>query len=284
MDFELLGSRLAPAESEKTVRTYHCTRLSSRLLSLKAAGYLTVSNKRVVFYAEGSSYGGTSILQSEVPISDVSGISCYKGTYFSLIRLLTALVVSFVVGSILASLVASIIGGILWSALSRGSLSTAAPEILLWLLALATIVPSFSIPRDRLWRPVLASCGALMLLGAGSLRVASVMVDHLLGGRGGLGNVGLFLGLLAGIYALVCCFWYARSETMSLSIGSKGGSSTPIAIAGISGFGLYNSAALKALTAEPAPDAESMIRELGAMINDIQSLGDFGIQKWTLTQ
>ena len=30
----------------------------------------------------------------------------------------------------------------------------------------------------------------------------------------------------------------------------------------------------------PEPDAEPSIREIGAMINDIQKLGDFGVEKW----
>lgn len=136
MTFNLLGQNLAPAEQEAAVRAYHCTSLSSRLLSLKAEGYLTV-----------------------------------------------------------------------WS---------------------------------------------------------------------------FIFTVIAGIYTLVCFFWYARRETVSLAIGSKGGSNTPIAISGISGFGLYNTAALRALSAEPAPDAEAMIKELGAMISDIQTLGELGVRKWQM--
>jgi hypothetical protein len=41
-----------------------------------------------------------------------------------------------------------------------------------------------------------------------------------------------------------------------------------------------NISAGKSLNAEPAEDAEEMLKELGALILDIQMLGDYGIDKW----
>lgn len=270
MTFYLLGVNLAPAEQETTVRTYHCTTLSSSLLQLKAEGYLTITNKRAVFYAFGKSYAGKSILQSEVPIADISGINCYKGTYFSLKYLFVALVLSFVVGTLINSIF------FMWFLAQdfRNPLSMIRGfnmlRITFWILPLIALGGSFFIPRKKIWRSVLASTGTLSLLG-------TVVPSFVWGGAG---QLVIILALIAAIYSLVCFFWYARRETMSLAIGSKGGSNTPIAISGISGFGLYNTAALRALTAEPASDAETMIKELGAMITDIQTLGDIGIRKW----
>jgi hypothetical protein len=37
----------------------------------------------------------------------------------------------------------------------------------------------------------------------------------------------------------------------------------------------------RSLNAEPAKDAEQMLKELGAVILDIQTMGDYGIEKWT---
>jgi hypothetical protein len=36
----------------------------------------------------------------------------------------------------------------------------------------------------------------------------------------------------------------------------------------------------RALNAEPAKDTEQMLSELGALILDIQKMGDFGVEKW----
>lgn len=92
-----------------------------------------------------------------------------------------------------------------------------------------------------------------------------------------------FFGVLAMLmiaYTLVALFLYARRLTMSLIIGSKGGSSTPIYISGMSSFGYANSAAPKAIEAEPTEETEQLIKELGALIMDIQRLGEYGIEKW----
>jgi hypothetical protein len=276
MTFSLLRDHLTPAEGETAVRSYHCTSLSSRLLSLKAEGHLTVTNKRVVFYAAGSSYGGKSVLHSEVPIADVSGINSYKGTYFSLSHLLAALVVSFILGNVAAV----IISGIILASL-RNSFDFSSAQTTFLVLAIAAVGGSFFIPRNRIWRSVVATCGAALLIGVGGISIIGSVLGSLLGGGGGWR---VLLGVAAAIYALMCMFWYARRETISLAVGSKGGSSTPIAISGISSMGLYNTAAQRALSAAPAQDAEAMIRELGAMVTDIQALGDFGIHKWTVAQ
>ena len=277
MPSQLIHGVLASAEGEDTVRTYHCTTLSSRLLSLKAEGHLVITNKRVIFYASGSSYGGNSVLQSEVPIADVSGISSYKGTYFSLGRLLTALVVSFL-GAILFTAITTLLTGVL----GIGLRNAGASALIGLVLPIGSLVVSFFVPRNSLWRSVLAAYGALLLAGLGGVGFVVSLGGSLFGRSdiSGLGAILTILAPIAGIYVLVCCFWYARREAVSLAVGSKGGSSTPIAISGLSGFGLFNAAALKALTAEPASDAEKMIKELGAVITDIQTLGDLGIQKW----
>jgi len=261
MEFKLLEGPLTPAEGEAVVRTYHTTSLSSGLLGLKAEGFLTVTNLRVVFYGFGSAFAGPSILHSEVPIADVSGITSYKGAYFSVIHLVKAGAVSFRTDMELIKL---------------------APFILIALAAIF-VWASTSMPRDKIQRSILATCGALMLAGIGGLGLVAASISRFLGGEDiytFLGGLVFLLALATGIYALVCYVWYARRQTMALAVSSKSGSSTPIAISGIAGFGLFSGAALRSLTAEPAADAEKLIMELGALITDIQAMGVHGIQKW----
>jgi hypothetical protein len=283
--FDLLRTYLSPAEDERVVRAYHCTSHKSKLLSLDAEGYLTITNKRVVFYAYGSSYQGRSILQSEIPIEDVSGINSYKGTYFSLLHILGVIIVTFIVASILNALIIAVAGGATLFASYKQSSNgnwTDVWQVLLWILAIGTLVGSFYVPKDRAFRSILAALSAMFfaqIVGVSSLGALSLI----LGRDTGRNIVAFIAGIVAfavGIYTLVCFFWYARREAISLAIGSRGGSSTPIAISGVPSFSLYNTAAFKALSAEPAIDAEMMIKELGAMILDIQTLGDLGIQKW----
>jgi len=96
MSFKLIDNHLTPAEGEIVVRSYHCTTLSPvfAFIGLKTNGYLTVTNKRVVYFAEGSSlFGatGNSKYYDEVPLADIANLSLRKGTRFSFLRLLAGL-------------------------------------------------------------------------------------------------------------------------------------------------------------------------------------------------
>lgn len=276
MLFNLLSQHVVPAQGENTVRTYHCTSLSSGWLRLKAEGYLTITNKRVIFYAFGSSYGGTSIFLSEAPIADISGINSYKGTSFSIMRLLTALVASFVVGSILNAIIntATLL-------LVRGDPGTIQGVSLFLPIAIAAF-SFFFFKEGQIQRPILASTGAMVAFWLGGASMAGSFFSGFTAPSSvNVGGLTPFVIFGSGIYVLVTLYWYAKRESISLAIGSKGGSSTPITISGTAAFGLFNTAALQALTAEPAENAEVMIKELGAVITDIQQLGNVGIDKWT---
>lgn len=258
----MLKDSVTPAEGEVSVRAYHCTYYKSRLLGLSASGYLEVTNKRVIFQALGKSSVGVSVIHSEVPIADVSGISSYKGTYFSFGNLVTAFVVSFIA----FSLVPVIITLIVQMAQDFDMLFYAG-----WTVALLGFGGSFVVPKQSIWRCMLVSASASALGVVGGVSLFS--------SRSSIGWPTL-LGFVMAIYALVCIFWYARRPTFSLLVNSKGGSSTPINISGATGIGIFDVAAGKALTAEPAEEAEKLLKELGAVVLDVQTLGDLGISKW----
>ena len=65
-----------------------------------------------------------------------------------------------------------------------------------------------------------------------------------------------------------------------MAIRSKTNWPPSIQIAGVSWWGRINVAADLAYGMAPAIDADAMFKELGAMVTDIQTLGDHGIQKW----
>lgn len=276
MNFQLLGPKLKSSEGETTVKAFHCTSLSSGILRLKAEGYLTVTNMRVIFYAFGSSYGGESIMHSEVPIADVSGINTYKGTYFSINHLLGALFLAFLGGTVVGAIVTGIVGFIV--SILSDSLNFEATQIALLVVGFILVLVSSSFSKDDWRRPVFAATGTSVIAGGGISFafgfLASIFGDDF------LSSITILVAVASSIYTIVTLFWYARRETMSLTIGSRGGANTPIVITGATIFGFFNTAALKALTAEPANEADILIRELGALISDIQTLGDEGISKW----
>ncbi len=259
----ILGTNLAPTDGEEVVKYYHTTGFKSWLLGIRSDGYIEVTNKRVIFQA----ISANSLMHSEVPISDVSGISIFKGTYFNLWRLLLGILLGLVTLSFMSGIFVVVLNGL--------TNDSDASEALSWIMFLGMIIGSWFIRSELIWRPLLAAAATSMLvsiLGGG-------LLDAMLGGRGSAGLAGLLL-LPTLIYVLFTIFMYARRPTMALSINSKGGSSTPISIAGASVGGALGSSAARALDAEPGPDAANLARELGAMIMDIQQFGDLGIGKW----
>lgn len=264
---DLLQGNVVPAEGESTVRTYHCTYYREKALGLKSGGFLGVTNKRVIFQATGDTPSGRSVIQSEVPIADVSGINSFKGTYFDLFALLGAL--------LLAGLAMIFIPAIL-TGLGFILESYTFFQIIGWLLAIGAFFGSFFISVKLIWRTFLIgiSAGALLsLAGTQLLDAMSVLTG---GGGGSFFIILLFLGAV--VYMLMCASWYSRRPTFSLEINSSGGSSTPIHISNAGG--IMHVSALSIPNALPGRDAETMLQEIGALITDIQTLGDYGIDKW----
>lgn len=264
---DLLAGNVVPAEGESTVRTYHCTYYREKALGLKSGGFLGITNKRVIFQAAGDTPSGLSLIQSEVPIADVSGINSFKGTYFNLFSLLGALLLAVMVMSIIP---------VLLTALSYVLESYTFFKIIGWLLAIGAFIGSFFLSVKIIWRTGLVgvAAGALLsLAGIGLLDVLSALAGA------GVGRFWILLPLLATlIYMFMCAAWYARRPTFSLEINSSGGSSTPISISNAGGF--MHMSALNTPNALPGRDAEKMLHEIGALITDIQTLGDYGIAKW----
>lgn len=100
------------AEGEKIVRKYHC----SNIKRPRCEGYLTVTNKRIVF--EGKAAG--SRIAKEVAIDSVSGLDSYYGRNISVIGIiigvifaLFGLVAVFGDMNTLIGLLALVIGGLI---------------------------------------------------------------------------------------------------------------------------------------------------------------------------
>lgn len=264
---DLLVGGVTPAEGESTVRTYHCTYYRENSLGFTSGGFLGITNKRVIFQAAGNTPTGRSLIQSEVPVADVSGINSFKGTYLDFFALLGSL--------FLAGLAMTLIPVIL-TGLSFLLESYTFFQIIGWLLAIGAFIGSFFLSVKLIWRTFLVGVSAGALLSLAGTKLLDAM--SLLAGGGGGSFWILLLMIGAFIYMIICAYWYSRRPTFSLEINSSGGSSTPIRIASAGGF--MNMAAINTPNALPGRDAETMLHEIGALITDIQTLGDYGIDKW----
>lgn len=77
----------ALADGEVIVKRYNCADIRG------VKGYLTVTNKRLLFDASST---GISRFSQEVTLSSVSGLSCYRGTNFNFGRLFIGAIVALV--------------------------------------------------------------------------------------------------------------------------------------------------------------------------------------------
>jgi hypothetical protein len=190
----------------------------------------------------------------------------------------------FVMTTVFGSVIIALIVGLTKDLESSASSLTILP-VIGWILGIGGGFISFGIARHSIWRSVLASIAAVGFVVAGGGSLLGGFASSFLR-QTEISNASaafaFFLAFLTSIYTLFCVFWYGRRPTFSLAISSKGGSDTPISISGASGLGLFSVSAGKALSAEPAVDAELMLQELGAVILDIQMLGDMGINKWKI--
>ncbi len=265
------------AEGEKTIKGYLCTYYKSKILGLKANGNLIVTNKRIIFHAQGSAVSGNSIIQSEIPVENVAGLISFKGNSFAFWTFLGVFLAGIVGSNIVAALISTI-----------RNQSDDAFLVVGWILAAIAFLASFYFPFQKIWRSIFVflSSAFIGIMGAGNVLSAitsalnpfnSLMGNSYDSGFGAFLMVLISAGLF--IYGIVCAVKYSFRPIFSLNIIASNGNSAPISI-GNGLIGLSSSAASRALTAEPAQDSEKVVSELGALILDIQKMGDLAIEKW----
>lgn len=224
-----------------------------------------------------------SVIHNEVPISEVVGISIFLGKPFNWLRLL--------LGILLISLMVSLTTVIISALLSFLNDSPKIYQIILWGLFVGALYfaylnrdsdykidemqPAKNEVKDNSFKEL-----AIMALGLGML---GAIIKDSMGFYNQLGSAKFAMPVfvITLIYAL---YRYSKKPAFSLSVFSKSGSNAIIEIATPSPLPFQsnqsNSAASKALTGKPDVDSLLVLQELGAVILDIQNMGEHGIEKW----
>lgn len=97
----------------------------------------------------------------------------------------------------------------------------------------------------------------------------------MIAGDGDMMPVGL-LGILLGVVLIALSF----QKSFFLSIFSSKANGSPISI-GAGARSLAGNGALYSLVSAPTADTDRMLNELGALVQDLQTLGDHAIEKWS---
>lgn len=243
-------------EGEIPVKQYEVATLQNRILGIpytKAVGRMQVTNKRVIFRAPGRCLAGRTTLQHEFAIDELAGVEARREYMFNFWDLVIGLLITIIGGSIISALIPICSFGI-----------DAIAIILTLSLGVAGCIPFFMVKKKWLLK--------LLCLGGSSLPMLSC------------GGFISFLGSISLIFALFTLFIYAIKPNLVLLIKTKSASEA-INIKRKKGTsGLFGGGKEEEHTGYteviPAEDTERCIREINAIISDIQKLGDFAIEKW----
>lgn len=267
-------------EGEIPIKQYKLATLRSRILGIpytKAIGRMQVTNKRVIFRAPGRCLAGRTTLQHEFAIDELAGIEARREYVFNAGDLLLGCV-GVSLGGILISLLTN---GILSEPVQKGSLLAALIlTFFTFVFGVVGCIPFFTIKKKWFLKLMCLGGSMIPLLSNGSLIYNfSDYTDYFFMAIFGVGMIAL--GIISLIITIFCLFIFAIKPNLVLLIKTKSASEAiNIKRKGNNPFSGTKDENTGYTEVLPEEDAENCIREINAMINDIQKLGDFGIEKW----
>lgn len=267
---KIVPDNIVPNESEIPVRQYNLCVMRSRIKGDRAEGRLQLTNKRILFRAKGTSPVGETTIQHEFSIDEIAGFQVVRNFRFSILDLLVIFAFSVAVGYV------GIGVGIFLSSAMKGF-----GQFLTYLLSFAVALPAFVWLRQNQY---VGKC-AFLSASVGLLSVLREVVyfkNHFLMT---LSTVFIYIPLVVfGVLAIACVFAFAFKPNMEFHIRTKTGEAViPVRCekTGFAALGRVIDAQFMGYNEVlPTNETETAIREIGAMINDIQKLGDYGISKW----
>ena len=264
-------------ESEIPVKQYTVATLRNRILGIpytKAIGRMQVTNKRVIFRAPGRCLAGRTTLQHEFAIDEIAGLEARREYVFNFWDLIIGIIVMAIGGGLITALLTSMVTS------SGSEVNITGAVILSILFGIAGCIPFFMLKKKWLLKLLCLGCSCIPLLIVGNTISA---LSRYTSGAGFWGGLLVFLGIISLLLALFTLFVYSIKPNLVLLIKTKAANEAiDIKRKKISIFGAGEKEDHTGyMEVIPADDAEKCIREIDAMINDIQKLGDFGIEKWT---
>ncbi len=264
-------------ENEVPVKQYNIAVLRSRLRFMRAEGRLQVTNKRVIFRATGRSLAGKTAQQQEFELDHIKGIEIRRDFRFSLLN--------FLLASMLASPVAYFATGILQGMARQRFLL----GLIAFLLGFAALIPFFTL-KKKFWLKLATTVFSVSMFGG----YYSIMKMYSYrGGVGFFGGLALIFAIIAGLLAIICWMMVCWVPNLIISVKTEGTGTSSGAVLirrkpsfleclfrRVNGGEEYSGFS----EVMPWVDTDVAIDELGAMIDDLQKLGDYGVQKWKLPE
>jgi len=246
---------IATNENEVPIKQYDLAILRTRLIFQRSEGRLQVTNQRLIFRATGRSLVGPLSQQYEFSISDLAGVEIRNDYRFSLLNL------------ILATMLLAAVAFLGMQFLTAFN-SLAMRRILSLILGIGGFVPFFLVHKEFPWKLVFSSIGIC------NLGLAFVV----------WGGAKWLLPLFVIGLVIYIVNWILVVFVKNLILTVKTSAGNGAVIIRRSMRNLFNQNWENDFTgfAEVLPwtDAEVASREIGALIDDIQIMGDGAIDKW----
>ncbi|MBR5827101.1 MAG: zinc ribbon domain-containing protein [Clostridia bacterium] len=251
-------------ENEIPVKQYTVAKLRNRLLGItysKAIGRIQVTNKRVIFRAPGRCPAGRTTLQHEFTIDEIAGLEARREYVPNIADIIIGLIVY------------SFAAGLALSFFTSGDMKLDTIKTLGTILSIGLLVPFFVINKKWLLKLFINGLSFGCLLTPFTLNSDNFFF--------------ILIGLLVIGISLANLIIYSIRPNLVIKIKTNAATDSAIDIQRKK-FSLFGKGANEEHTGYtevlPEADAEKSIRELFAVINDIKTLGDFGIEKWRKNQ
>lgn len=265
-------------DGETPVKQYKIATLQNRIFGIpikKAIGKIQVTNKRVIFRAPGKSLAGRTTLQQEVEINEVKSVEARREYVFNASDIIIGLLVAILGGALTSIL----IGSICSSSVSDGKI--AGVVILTLLFGIGGCVPFFTVYKKWLLKLLCLGAGTLPMITVGSALITLANYSYSSAASGFFGGLIMVLGIISLILTIFTLFVYAIKPNLILLIKTSV-ASTAINVQrqSLVAFGSKATKNTGYVEVIPDDDAERCIREISAIVTDIQTNGDACIDKW----
>jgi hypothetical protein len=277
---KIVPENISANDGEIPVRQYNVAVLRNLLRFERAEGRMQVTNKRIIFRAPGRSLGGRTTLQQEFAIDEIAGIEAERGYRFSFFHIIMSLIFlntpGFFLGSFLVDLASTTTStGDGWWGAVYTTQHGAASFIIGILLSVSALALFFLVKRLFALKFLCLSIGHGGISALGGIGLAGFM---------GSGN--MFFLIISLVYLLIVLFGLllvVLRPDLKIIVKNKSAldQSAPVSIRRSRGFWMWRQQDTTGFSeVMPTPETERAIREIGAIISDIQKLGDMGVDKW----
>lgn len=248
---------------EIVVKQYDLAILRSRLKLTRAEGRMQITNKRLLFRATGKSPAGKTVYQNEFSMDKIDGVEIRKDYRFMFLDFVLNTLIAFPVMGM------GVLLGLLFNQADNIFVT-----FLTFLFGTCALIPFFVIRKQYLLKLTILSFGQGLLSMA---MVAGIMLDS---------KFLIVLSILSIVFNYVL-YWISMflsffKPNLMVEIKTSGGTPGVQIKHKYASFFLWKKMEENSGFSEilPGKDADLAIKEVGALINDIKTLGDLGVEKW----